>query len=207
MIRQALGLIEAVGMPAAIAAADAAAKAANIRLLGYELTKGGGLVTVKLEGDVAAVKAAVEAGAAEARRVHDVRSVHVIPRPAGDTGKMVLAEGALREATAESETVDTETKDPIKRETGAREPEVRQTGNVEGNAIKADANPTGSEENDSGTNATTAPGGPGEKGVKTTETTRASIPDKTGTGEETGGRDEPDDGPKNRGAKKKNKKG
>lgn len=92
MTGQALGLIEAVGLPAAVAAADAAVKAANVKLLGYELTKGGGLVIIKLEGDVGAIKAAVDAGAAEAKRVHGVWAVHVIPRPAGDTNKMLLAD-------------------------------------------------------------------------------------------------------------------
>ncbi len=92
MTGEALGLIEAIGLPAAIAAADTAAKAANIQLLGYELTKGGGLVTVKLIGDVAAVKASVEAGGAEAKRVHGLWAVHIIPRPASGITPMVLAE-------------------------------------------------------------------------------------------------------------------
>lgn len=101
-MRRALGLIETIGLPPAIAAADAAVKAANVTLLGYELTRGGGLVTVKVEGDVAAVKAAVEAGAAEAKRVHDVWAVHVIPRPAPDTGNMVLAELNLNKSSKEN---------------------------------------------------------------------------------------------------------
>jgi ethanolamine utilization protein EutM len=79
--KNALGLIETVGMVAALEAADAAVKAANVRLAGYELTRGGGLVTVKLEGDVGAVNAAVAAGVEAARRVNKVYSSHVIPRP------------------------------------------------------------------------------------------------------------------------------
>lgn len=80
-MKQALGLIETIGLVSAIEAADAAVKAANITLLGYENTKGGGKITVKLVGDVGAVKAAVDAGAAAARRVGQVYACHVIPRP------------------------------------------------------------------------------------------------------------------------------
>ncbi|GAB6171804.1 hypothetical protein JCM15765_12820 [Paradesulfitobacterium aromaticivorans] len=103
MTGEALGLIEAIGLPAAIAAADTAAKAANVRLLGYELTKGGGLVTVKLIGDVAAVKAAIEAGGAEAKRVHGLWAVHIIPRPASGITSMVLAEAQVSPAVSEEE--------------------------------------------------------------------------------------------------------
>ena len=81
MTQQALGLIEAVGLPVAIEAADAALKAANVILIGYEKTKGGGLIVVKLRGDVGAVKAAVEAGVASASRVGKIFSWHIIPRP------------------------------------------------------------------------------------------------------------------------------
>ncbi|MFO7681127.1 MAG: BMC domain-containing protein [Chloroflexota bacterium] len=80
-MKQALGLIETIGLVSAIEAADAAVKAANIILLGYENTKGGGKITVKLVGDVGAVKAGVDAGAAAARRVGQVYACHVIPRP------------------------------------------------------------------------------------------------------------------------------
>lgn len=79
--KKALGLIETVGLVAAIEAADAGVKAANVKLLGYELAKGGGLTTVKFTGDVGAVKAAVEAGKAAAERIGKVYAVHVIPRP------------------------------------------------------------------------------------------------------------------------------
>jgi len=85
MTSQALGLIETVGLPPAIEAADAAVKLANVSLSGYEKTRGGGLVTVKLRGDVGAVQAAVEAGVAAASRVGKVFSSHVIPRPHSDT--------------------------------------------------------------------------------------------------------------------------
>lgn len=81
MATQALGLIETVGLVPAMEAADAMAKSANIVLIGYELTRGGGMVVVKIRGDVGAVKASVNAGSAAASRVGRVVAVHVIPRP------------------------------------------------------------------------------------------------------------------------------
>jgi len=89
MVKNALGLIEVVGLAAGIEAADAAVKAANIELLGYELTKGGGMVVVKLCGDVGAVKAAIEAAAASAAKVGKVYATHVIPRPHSELAGMV----------------------------------------------------------------------------------------------------------------------
>jgi ethanolamine utilization protein EutM len=80
MNTNSLGLIETWGLVPAIVAADAASKAAMVSLLGYELARAG-LVTIKVIGDVAAVTAAVAAGAAAARQVGKVVSVHVIPRP------------------------------------------------------------------------------------------------------------------------------
>jgi ethanolamine utilization protein EutM len=79
----ALGLIETKGMVGAIEAADAMCKAAKVTLLGKEIS-GGALVTVMVRGEVGAVKAATDAGAAAARRVGELLSVHVIPRPAID---------------------------------------------------------------------------------------------------------------------------
>ncbi|MAE45583.1 MAG: ethanolamine utilization protein EutM [Planctomycetes bacterium] len=79
----ALGLIETKGLVGAVEAADAMCKAAKVSLMRKE-TSGGGLVTVMVRGEVGAVKAAVEAGAVGARRVGELVSTHVIPRPAGD---------------------------------------------------------------------------------------------------------------------------
>ena len=76
----ALGMIETRGLVGAIEAADAMVKAANVTLVGKEHI-GGGLVTVMVRGDVGAVKSATDAGAAEAERVGELISVHVIPRP------------------------------------------------------------------------------------------------------------------------------
>lgn len=80
MEKESLGLIETFGLVAAIEAADAGAKAANVTLRGYERARAG-LITVIFAGDVAAVQAAVSAGAAAAKRVGKVVSVHVIARP------------------------------------------------------------------------------------------------------------------------------
>ena len=77
---QALGMVETKGLVAAIEAADAMVKAANVTLIGKERI-GSGLVTVMVRGDVGAVKSAVDAGAAASERVGELVSVHVIPRP------------------------------------------------------------------------------------------------------------------------------
>ena len=79
----ALGMVETRGLVGAIEAADAMVKAANVTLIGSEYV-GGGLVTVMVRGDVGAVKAATDAGAAAAKRVGELVSVHVIPRPHSD---------------------------------------------------------------------------------------------------------------------------
>ena len=83
MEKQALGMVETKGLIGAIEAADSMVKAANVHLIGKEQI-GSGLVTVMVRGDVGAVKAAVEAGAAAAKRVGDLYGVHVIPRPHND---------------------------------------------------------------------------------------------------------------------------
>src|SRR5512139_3600182 len=84
----ALGMVETRGLIGAIEAADAMVKAANVTLLGSEYV-GGGYVTVMVRGDVGAVKAATDAGAAAAKRVGELASVHVIPRPHADV-EMIL---------------------------------------------------------------------------------------------------------------------
>jgi ethanolamine utilization protein EutM len=94
MLDYALGMIETRGLVGSIEAADVMVKTANVALLGTEYV-GGGLVTVQIVGEVAAVKAAVDAAAAAAARVGQVVSTHVIPRPADDV------EPLLRQRTAE----------------------------------------------------------------------------------------------------------
>ena len=85
---EALGMIETRGLVAAIEAADAMAKAANVTLIGSEKI-GSGLVSIMVRGDVGAVKAAVEAGGAAASRLGEVIATHVIPRPHNDVEKLL----------------------------------------------------------------------------------------------------------------------
>lgn len=92
MQMEALGMIETRGLVGAIEAADAMVKAANVHLVGKELV-GGGLVTIVVRGDVGAVKAATDAGAAAAKRVGELVSVHVIPRPHGEV-EMIIPSGS-----------------------------------------------------------------------------------------------------------------
>lgn len=88
MTGEALGMVETKGLVGAIEAADAMVKAANVSLVGYEKI-GSGLVTVMVRGDVGAVKAATDTGAAAAQRVGELISVHVIPRPHTDIEKIL----------------------------------------------------------------------------------------------------------------------
>jgi microcompartment protein CcmL/EutN len=87
-MQDALGLIETRGLVAAIEAADAMTKAANVVLIGTEKI-GSGLVTVMVRGDVGAVKSAVEAGSAAAARLGELVASHVIPRPHADVEKIL----------------------------------------------------------------------------------------------------------------------
>jgi len=92
MSNQAIGMIETKGYVAALAAADAMVKAANVTIVAREEV-GDGLVAVVIKGDVGAVKAATEAGAETANQVGEMVSVHVIPRPHADLGKYFEAAG------------------------------------------------------------------------------------------------------------------
>lgn len=88
MTLEALGMVETKGLVGSIEAADAMVKAANVVLIGKEYI-GAGYVTVMVRGDVGAVKAATDAGAAAARRVGELVSVHVIPRPHSEVEKVL----------------------------------------------------------------------------------------------------------------------
>ena len=88
MALEALGMVETRGLTAAIEAADSMVKAAQVTLVGTEKI-GSGLVTVMVRGDVGAVKAAVEAGAANAAKLGELVATHVIPRPHGDVEKIL----------------------------------------------------------------------------------------------------------------------
>ena len=88
MASEALGMIETRGLTAAVEAADAMVKAAEVTLIGTEKI-GSGLVSVMVRGDVGAVKAAVEAGTAAASRLGEIIATHVIPRPHNDVEKIL----------------------------------------------------------------------------------------------------------------------
>ncbi len=88
MSHEALGMIETRGLVAAIEAADAMVKAANVELIGTEKI-GSGLVSVMVRGDVGAVKSAVEAGGSAATKLGEIIATHVIPRPHGDVEKIL----------------------------------------------------------------------------------------------------------------------
>ena len=83
----ALGLIETRGLVGAIEAADAMAKAARVEIIGRDVI-GGGYVTVMVQGEVGAVKSAVDVGASAAKKVGDLVAAHLIPKPHGDLGKV-----------------------------------------------------------------------------------------------------------------------
>jgi len=101
MSQIALGLIETRGLVAAIEAADAMVKAAKVVLLGKEKV-GGGLVTVMVRGEVGAVKAATDAGAAAAQKIGELISVHVIPRPHQEVEQLIPPIPLSTAARAES---------------------------------------------------------------------------------------------------------
>lgn len=100
---QSLGLIETVGLAAAVEAADAAMKSAHVTLVGYELTQGGGMVTVKLEGEVGAINAAVAAGVLAASKVSTVVAHKVIARTAQYIESMIYSADTTGLTPAEPE--------------------------------------------------------------------------------------------------------
>jgi microcompartment protein CcmL/EutN len=117
MLDYALGLIETRGLVGAIEAADAATKAADVKLVGKEKIRNG-LITIKLIGDVAAVRSAVDAGSAAAARVGELVSTHVIPRPVADLENIIFSESVIRElepVKTKPQPVKPETKSAAKR--------------------------------------------------------------------------------------------
>ena len=90
ILGQALGMIETKGLVGSIEAADAAAKAANVKISNFEKIQGG-LVSIHLRGDIGSVQAAVDAGAQAARRVGQLVGVHVIPAPVSDIDDNILS--------------------------------------------------------------------------------------------------------------------
>ena len=103
---EALGLIEVVGLVGAIEAADTASKAADVKVIGYELTRGSGMVVVKMVGGVSAVKSAVEAASVAAEKITQIISKHVIARPSDELDKIINAEKEKSEKKFEEVIVD-----------------------------------------------------------------------------------------------------
>lgn len=104
MADRALGMVETRGLIASIEAADAMVKAAKVQLLGKEKVQGG-LVTILVEGETAAVKSAVDAGAAAAQRVGELVSTHIIPRPDDQIDQIVVRNTALETKRYKQETI------------------------------------------------------------------------------------------------------
>ena len=103
---EALGLIEVIGLVGAIEAADTASKAADVKVIGYELTRGSGMVVVKLVGGVSAVKSAVEAASVAAEKITQIISKHVIARPSDELDKIINAEKEKSDKKVEEVIVD-----------------------------------------------------------------------------------------------------
>ena len=121
-MQKSLGLIETQGLLGGVTAADAAVKSANVELIGYELTKGGGWTTVKIQGDVGAVKAAVDAAKIAAGKVCRVVSTKVIARPAQALDRLVWTEETVGREPPEPPT-DPEPPAPPEPPAGPEEPE------------------------------------------------------------------------------------
>ena len=103
---EALGLIEVVGLVGAIEAADTASKAADVKVIGYELTRGSGMVVVKMVGGVSAVKSAVEAASVAAEKITQIISKHVIARPSVELDTIINAEKEKSDKKFEEVVVD-----------------------------------------------------------------------------------------------------
>lgn len=91
LYKKSLGLIETIGLVAAVEAADAALKAANVELIGYELTKGSGMVTVKIQGNVSSVNVAVDAAKQAVNKIGKIYSIKVIPKKADGLEKIIYS--------------------------------------------------------------------------------------------------------------------
>lgn len=140
---EALGMIETHGLVAAIEAADAMVKAANVSLTRKEEV-GGGLVTVMVRGDVGAVKAATDAGAAAAERVGELISVHVIPRPHEELEPILRAPDRSPAPKAPEDDSDAEEEKPAQAEQAAdkpAEPEAEAIAEAAGDGMKAEVLP------------------------------------------------------------------
>ena len=137
---QALGSIEVVGLVAGVEAADVACKTADVTLIGYELAKGGGYVSIKVEGQVAAVQAAMDAAEAAASKLTRVVSKIVIPRPHPELEPLVFSAATVGLATPTPQTKAT-TKPAATTKSKAKKPEATTPAPKAGAAEKSDAAP------------------------------------------------------------------
>lgn len=124
---EALGMVETKGLVAAIESADAMLKAANVKLVDRVFVKGG-LVTIIIDGDVGAVKAATDAGAAAAQRIGELISVHVIPRPHDEVGKTIIEPTSKKKVSSDLEEETSEPEPEMKTETEIPEEQDVETG-------------------------------------------------------------------------------
>ena len=147
MLDYALGLIETRGLVGAIEAADAAVKAADVQLIGKERAEAG-LITIKLRGEVAAVRAAVDAGAAAAQRVGELVSVHVIPRPDDEVEILIYPPGTPVKGHEEPRTAQLRQKKstPAPPVTKSAEPEETTPAPSAENEIPGIQEPSGEDE-------------------------------------------------------------
>ena len=132
----ALGLIETKGLVGAIEAADAMVKAADVKLVSKEKVTGA-LMIIKVVGDVAAVKSAVDAGSVAAQRVGELVSSHVIPRPDDQIDQLIFNKQKQGRRSAEKQNVTSKTKPPIKREVKT-EPDLPEVSETENEISKSD---------------------------------------------------------------------
>lgn len=143
MSGEALGLIETIGLAAAVTAADTCLKSANVSLVGYELTKGFGLVTVKILGDVSAVTAAINSAKVSASKVGTVYSTLIIPKPSKDADTLICTKETVgvdnkvkeleindKEIIADSKEVQIENSQ-INEENNFEETDIKKTDNEE----------------------------------------------------------------------------
>ena len=137
---QALGSIEVVGLVAGVEAADVACKTADVTLIGYELAKGGGYVSIKVEGQVAAVQAAMDAAEAAASKLTRVVSKIVIPRPHPELEPLVFSAATVGLATPTPQTKAT-TKPAATTKVKAKKPEATTPAPKAGAAEKSDPAP------------------------------------------------------------------
>ena len=171
MKKDAIGLIETRGLVAAVEAVDACLKAANVEFTSFKYTTGG-LVCIIVNGDVGAVRAAVDAGSVAAAKLGDVVGVHVIPRPAGDTTSVIdkinripkdagKDEPSLEEQDNKSSVTDEKADTLIETPEETKDESVENLPEEENSAVKdtteADTTENGAAENDEDKEDETAP--------------------------------------------------